>query len=200
MLLLTNILTLRWIYSWYFVSFILQLCFHPACHFHHKLPRVQWATGSLVHHWWAMGVSVGVDNETVKSFLSLFMSVCEQADLLTLLTSMAEGEEEEVAEGIMTTSEDKVATWGSHTTWGERAVCVMYNFIFYHELSVFIELWIPFSWLLVHQNVSRWSTQHHWISWPGRSRRHGLLLEHSLSPFSVLSRPVVFFLLSTAVN
>lgn len=65
-----------------------------------------------------MGVSVGVDNETVKSFLSLFMSVCEQADLLTLLTSMAEeeGEEEEVAEGIMTTSEDKVATWGSHTT------------------------------------------------------------------------------------
>lgn len=65
-----------------------------------------------------MGVSVSVDNENVKSVLSLFMSVCEQAVLLTLLTSMAEeeGEEEEVAEGIMTTSEDKVATWGSHTT------------------------------------------------------------------------------------
>lgn len=42
------------------------------------------------------------------------MSVCEQAGLLTLLTSMAG--EEEVAEGIMTTSEDKVATWGSRTT------------------------------------------------------------------------------------
>lgn len=64
-----------------------------------------------------MGVSVSVANENVKSVLSLFMSVCEQADLLTLLTSMAEEEgEEEVAEGIMTTSEDKVATWGSRTT------------------------------------------------------------------------------------
>lgn len=66
-----------------------------------------------------MGVSVSVANENGKSVLSLFMSVCEQADLLTLLTSMAEeegAEEEEVAEGIMTTSEDKVATWGSHTT------------------------------------------------------------------------------------
>lgn len=65
-----------------------------------------------------MGVSVGVDNENVKSVLPLFMSVCEQADLLTLPTSTAEeeGEEEEVVEGIMTTSEAKVATWGSHTT------------------------------------------------------------------------------------
>lgn len=62
-----------------------------------------------------MGVSVSVDNENVKSVLSVFMSVCEQADLLTLLTSMA-AEEEEVAGGIMTTSEDKVATWGSRTT------------------------------------------------------------------------------------
>lgn len=65
-----------------------------------------------------MVVSVSGDNANMQPFLSLFMSVCEQVDLLTLLTSM-EGEEvgeEEVAEEIMTTFEDKVATWGSHTT------------------------------------------------------------------------------------
>lgn len=191
------------------VSFILQLCFRPACHFHLKLPRVQWATASLGHLWWAMVVSVSADNENMQPFLSLFMSVCEQVDLLTLLTSTEEEEEvgeEEVAEEIMTTFEDKVATWGSHTTWGEHTGCVIYEVIFYRGLSVFlddIELCI-FSFLVfllglkLHQNVTRWPTQHHWVSWPGRSRRHGLLLEHSRSPLqSFVQTCILFCLLST---
>lgn len=63
-----------------------------------------------------MEVSVSVDNEDVEAVLSLLMSVCEQVVLLTPLTSMEEVGEEEAAEGITTTFEDKVATWGSRTT------------------------------------------------------------------------------------
>lgn len=61
---------MTWCYR--FVFFILQACFHPTCHFHLRPLRVQWATGSLVHHWWAMAVSVSVDSVKVQFVLSLF--------------------------------------------------------------------------------------------------------------------------------
>lgn len=41
------------------------------------------------------------------------------------------------------------------------------------------------------QNVTRWSTQHHWIPWPGCARWHGLLLKRSLGPFSLRASPML---------
>lgn len=55
----------------------------------------------------------------------LILTLFRQVDLLTPPTST----EEEEAEATMTTSADKVATWGSHATSGESTVRVIFTLL-----------------------------------------------------------------------
>lgn len=120
--------------------------------------------------------------ETTNSFVSF-----KQVDLLTHPTSMEE------AEATMTTSGDKVATWESHATSGETTVRVIF-IILWSLYAAVGEAWTLWNYdhlfsFFMHpqssQNVTRRSTQHHWISWSGCTRWYWLLLEGSLYPLSL---------------
>lgn len=80
----------------------------------------------------------------------------------------------------------------------DHCTCDLYlvvsYFCYWRNLKLLFKHFFPGSLFLSlrpPQNVTRWSTQHHWISWPGCTRWYGLLLEGSLGPFSLQSLPVL---------
>lgn len=71
----------RFSYSPAYLS--LQACFLPPCRFLPKLLRVQWASDSLAHHWWATAVS------PVTVLFSLFSQLVEMCQINNPLSTGA---------------------------------------------------------------------------------------------------------------